>query len=113
MAYRSVQPNYSELRRAERDEVFLRTTIAHGAKRNIEAHLVNISPLGFMARTLVPIAVGEQIQIMLPVAGEVSARVAWSMAGRVGAEFADPFSAADYPRILEAMKGRSTNRQFF
>jgi hypothetical protein len=113
VAYRSVQPSFSELRRAERDEVFLRTTIAHAGRRNIEAHLVNISALGFMVRTIVPIAVGEQVLIVLPIVGEVGARVAWSMAGRIGAEFAEPFSAAEYPRLLDALKGRSTTRQFF
>lgn len=113
MAYRAVQSKFADLRRTERHDVFLRTTIAHRGKRNLEAHLVNISRLGFMVRTLVAIDLGEEIQIMLPVAGEVAARVAWSMAGRVGAEFDPPISEEDYPKLLAAMKGRSPDREFF
>lgn len=98
-------------RRVERDEVFLRTNLAHGRRTGISAQLVNLSPLGFMARTGEMFAPDTVITILLPDAGEVSARVAWSLGGRIGCEFEIPFADTEYPALLDAVKTARPNWQ--
>lgn len=94
-----------------RDEIFLRTSLAVGRRTGIGAQIVNISPRGFMARTPEIFATGTTITLLLPSIGEVSARIVWSLGGRIGAEFEIPFTEAEYPALLAAIKTARPNWQ--
>ena len=96
-------------RRAERDEVFLRTSLTLGRKSRLSVQLVNISPFGFMLRTNEPAAIGAPLRIKLPEIGEIAAHVVWSLGGRIGAEFNLAISEADYPVLLDAVKNARPN----
>jgi|KBSSwiStaDraftv2_1062776.scaffolds.fasta_scaffold55782_4 hypothetical protein len=98
-------------RRSERDEVFLRTTLATAKRSGITVQLVNISAHGFMARTQEHFAEGVPVRVVLPLAGEVSGKVVWSLGGRIGCEFEHPIEAKQYPSILGAIKLAKANWQ--
>lgn len=105
-------PNdFSNLRRAERDEVFLRISLTVGRKTGLSAQLVNISPYGFMARTLEPLSPESRIRIPLPLAGEMAAKIVWSLGGRIGGLFEVPIDEKDYPKVLAAIKAAKPNWQ--
>jgi hypothetical protein len=107
-----VSSDFSDQRRSERDEVFLRTALATGKKSGISTQLVNISAHGFMARTLEPMAQNSKIRILLPFAGEVAATVVWSLGGRIGCAFDISIEDREYPKILAAIKTAKPNWQF-
>ena len=107
-----VSSDFSDQRRSDRDEVFLRTVLTAGKKSGISTQLVNLSKHGFMARTLEPLAKNSEIRILLPYAGEVSATVIWSLGGRIGCSFKMPFDDREYPKILAAVKTAKPNWQF-
>jgi hypothetical protein len=94
----------NNLRRDTRDEVFLRTMLSCGRKIGIGGQLVNISTSGFMVRTLEAFAPDSIVRILLPLAGEVPARVVWAMGGRVGCAFESPFDDKLYPKLLVAIR---------
>ena len=98
-------------RRAERIEVFLRTSISSGRKANISAQLANISSLGFMARTAEAFNEGDRLRIMLPYAGDVAARVAWSLGGRIGCALEIAFDEREFAKVLGAIKTAKPNWQ--
>lgn len=104
--------DYSDQRRSERDEVFLRTTLSYGKKIGISGQLVNISPHGCMIRTLEPFTAESMIRVLLPQTGEVAAQVKWALGGRIGCAFETPFSEPDYARLLAAIKSARPNWQF-
>ena len=104
--------DYNDLRRSDRDEVFLRTTLSMGKKISISAQLVNISAHGFMARTLEPFTSDSRIRIMLPVVGDVGARVIWALGGRIGCSFETPFDVKEFPKIVAGIKSAKPNWQF-
>ncbi len=98
-------------RRAERIEVFLRTSISTGRKSSLSAQLVNISSMGFMARTAESFNEGDRLRIMVPYAGDVAARVAWSLGGRIGCAFEIPFDEREFAKVLGAIKTAKPNWQ--
>lgn len=101
----------TDQRGAERDEVFLRTSLILGKKTRISAQLVNISPTGFMARTMEPLSSDSKLIVVLPLVGNVPARIMWSLGGRIGGKFDTPIEALDYPKILTAIKTAKPNWQ--
>lgn len=56
----------------------------------VEARLINISSLGFMAQTNAEIEPGARVWLTLPGAQRVNALVVWTKEGRLGGEFATP-----------------------
>lgn len=104
MSHSPLRSESNNLRRASRDEVFLRTSLSWGRKTGISGQLVNISASGFMARTLEAFTAESRIRILLPLAGEVPAQVVWAMGGRIGCAFDQPFDEKLYPRLLSAIK---------
>jgi hypothetical protein len=67
---------------------------------SVEARLINISSLGFMAEPKEPIDPGSRIWISLPGSGRVNALVLWARNGRIGGEFAQPI---DPLTVFEAL----------
>ncbi len=108
MAQNPARPD-PNLRRADRDEVFLRTTMSHGRRSEIAGQLVNISAQGFMVRTLESFAADDRIRILLPLAGDVPATVAWALGGRLGCAFDTPFDEKLYRRLLAAIRSARPN----
>lgn len=56
----------------------------------VDARLLNISSLGFMAETEALIEPGVRVWISLPGIPRANALVIWAKDGRLGAEFAEP-----------------------
>ena len=104
--------DFTDQRRSDRDEIFLRTVISVGKKSGITAQLVNISAHGCMARTLEPLSQNSKIRILLPFAGEITATVVWSLGGRIGCSFELTFDDNEYPKILAAIKTAKPNWRF-
>jgi len=66
----------------------------------VEARLINISSLGFMAATDAQIAPGARVRVALPGNERVNALVIWARGGRLGGEFATPI---DPLQVLHAI----------
>lgn len=96
---------YAEQRRAPRDEVALPTRMFTDQLGG-DVLLVNISPLGFMAREYGETPKGTLVRLALPRLGQVSARVVWSLGGRVGAEFIKPIDSYAYTAMLNAARAK-------
>ena len=97
---------YAEQRRAPRDEVALPTRMFTQDQRGGDVLLVNISSLGFMVREYGETPKGSIVRIALPRLGQVSARVMWSLGGRLGAEFIKPIDSYAYTAMLNAAKAK-------
>lgn len=112
MSHTPAKSDFSDQRRSERDEVFLRTTITVGKKSGITVQLVNMSAHGCMARAPEHLPQDSKLRILLPFAGEVAATVIWSLGGRIGCAFDIPFRENEYPKVLAAVKTAKPNWQF-
>ncbi|ATE63905.1 PilZ domain-containing protein [Rhizorhabdus dicambivorans] len=95
---------YAEQRRAPRDEVALPTRMFVKDHQGSDVLLVNISPLGFMVREYGETPKGSIVRLALPRLGQVTAKVVWSLGGRVGAEFIKPIDHYAYTAMLNAAK---------
>lgn len=87
-------------RRAARDAVSFRTRLRRVPTGAIDIHMVDLSPLGFMARTSAALATDETVEIELPALGHCRARVVWSLGGRIGGEFSTPIPPDRYAKVL-------------
>ncbi|ODU21539.1 MAG: hypothetical protein ABS87_06685 [Sphingomonas sp. SCN 67-18] len=93
-------------RGAAREEVFYRTRCTTPRFGVVQMQVVNISACGFMARTEADFAVGDIVQIRLPVVGSVSAEIRWALGGRVGGQFDRMIDLAPYLSLLaELVRG--------
>jgi hypothetical protein len=70
----------------------------------VDARLMNISSLGFMAETDAEVAPGGRVWLSLPGLPRVNALVVWARNGRIGGEFADPID----PLVVLQMIGQQT-----
>ncbi len=98
----SVLPKTIENRRVPREAVSFRAAITVPGGTSGRVLLVDLSPLGFMARGVLSLGAGDSLTIRLPAIGARGAVVRWSLAGRMGAEFEDPLAAHDYAHVLAA-----------
>lgn len=106
-----IVPDLSAGRDARRDarveaatEVGLRALGSNG----VDAELINISSLGFMAKTDAEITPGSRVWLTLPGVNRVNALVVWSKGGKLGGEFAVPI---DPLKVLQAIGNRSHNER--
>lgn len=97
---------YAEQRRSPRDEVALPTRMFTRDQRGSDVLLVNISQHGFMVREYGETPKGTIVRLALPRLGQVSARVVWSLGGRVGAEFIKPIDSYAYAAMLNAARAK-------
>lgn len=97
---------HAEQRRSQRDEVALPTRMYTQDLRASDVLLVNISPHGFMVREYGSTPKGSIVRLALPRLGQVTARVVWSLGGRVGAEFIKPIDNYAYMAMLNAAKAK-------
>lgn len=103
MLFADALDTLAEQRGAEREDVFFRTRCSTAAQRNVPIQIVNISATGFMARTEGDFAIGDDIVVKMPVAGEIQATVRWALGGRVGAQFERMIDLAPYLNMLAEM----------
>lgn len=82
----------SERRRARRHDTDLEGTMRELGANGVEARILNISTIGFMAETEEHFEVGARVWLMLPGRERANAVVKWIAGERLGAEFAEPIS---------------------
>jgi hypothetical protein len=87
----------NDRRRMPRLPVELEVQMREMGSSGVEARVLNISETGFMAETDAHFEVGSRIWLILPGRERASALVKWTAGDRLGAEFAEPLSAADLP----------------
>lgn len=97
-----MRPDFDR-RDAAREEVFFRTRATTQAGDVIQLQIVNMSAGGFMARCEAELAAGESVSIRLPVVGDISAEIRWSLGGRVGCQFDRMIDLAPYLQLLAEM----------
>ena len=82
----------SERRRAARHRVELEGTMRELGENGVDARILNISEIGFMAATEAHFEVGARVWLILPGRERANAVVKWIAGDRLGAEFAEPIS---------------------
>jgi hypothetical protein len=90
----------ADQREAAREEVFYRTRCTSPAHGAVQIQIVNISALGFMARTEGDFAVGDVVSVRMPVVGTIQAEIRWSLGGRIGGQFEHMIELAPYLDML-------------
>jgi len=85
-------PEPAERRSHSRMPVELDARVRELGAEGVEARVVNISEVGFMAETDGEFDVGTRVWLMLPGRGRANAVVKWVAGEKIGAEFATPIS---------------------
>ena len=88
----TISEDRSDRRRAERQPVELEGTMRELGENGVEARILNISEIGFMAATDAHFEVGARVWLILPGRERANAVVKWTAGDRLGAEFAEPIS---------------------
>jgi len=81
-----------ERRRYSRLPVELDARVRELGTEGVEARVLNISEVGFMAETDGEFDVGTRVWLMLPGRGRANAIVKWIAGHKIGGEFASPIS---------------------
>lgn len=81
-----------ERRRNSRLPVELDARVRELGTEGVEARVLNISEVGFMAETEGEFEVGTRVWLMLPGRGRANAIVKWTAGEKIGGEFATPIS---------------------
>jgi hypothetical protein len=81
-----------ERRRFSRVPVELDARVRELGTEGVEARVLNISEVGFMAETDGQFEVGTRVWLMLPGRGRANAVVKWIAGEKIGGEFASPIS---------------------
>ena len=82
----------SERRRLSRHSVELEARVRELGATGIDARIINISEIGFMAESDGRFEVGTRVWLMLPGRERANAVIKWTAGDRLGAEFAEPIS---------------------
>lgn len=91
-----IADDQSDRRRATRHPVKVDATMRELGAAGVEAKVLNLSETGFMARTNEHFEVGSRVWLLLPGRDRASAVVKWTAGDKIGAEFAEPISLADF-----------------
>jgi hypothetical protein len=91
---------HADSRREARDEVHHRARAFGPDARPLNVLIVNLSPHGLMARCDAPLATGDRVRIVLPVAGAVAGEVRWALGGRIGCQFDTAIDLASYYALI-------------
>ncbi|MEH3046898.1 PilZ domain-containing protein [Sphingomonas adhaesiva] len=87
-----------------RDETLFRTRLRLEDGSAHAATIVNVSPNGFMARCDAVVAIGDRVAVTLPVVGDFSGEVRWTLGGRIGCRLTREVPPALYQFALAAMR---------
>lgn len=93
---RIAQDQTDERRRFTRVPVELEAKMRELGANGVEAKVLNISESGFMAVAEGQFEVGSRVWLMLPGRERANAVVKWTVGDKIGAEFAEPVSLADF-----------------
>ncbi len=85
-----IAQDQSERRRSSRLPVELEAKVRELGAEGVEAKVVNISDIGFMAITDAHFEVGARIWLILPGRERANALVRWIAGNKLGAEFSEP-----------------------
>jgi hypothetical protein len=91
-----IAEDHSERRRSSRVPVALEAKMRELGANGVEAKVLNISERGFMAESDARFEVGSRVWLMLPGRDRANAVVKWTAGDKLGAEFAEPISLADF-----------------
>ena len=94
----------SDGRQVQRDAVEFDAMLRAADGTTIDVRVVNLSARGFMARTEASFAIDAPIRITLPRVGALDARIAWTLGGRIGAQFILPLAPDRYDDLLSACR---------
>lgn len=109
------QPDWTERKRTPPEHRRIeRALVDHEAQLSTRtgAHMVrivNISPLGLMARCPAELIVGQRVHFILPHVPPLAADVRWSEDSRIGVEFLHAIAPAPYDAMLASMTPRRNN----
>jgi hypothetical protein len=87
-----IAEDHSERRRFSRRPVDLDARMRELGASGIEARVLNISEIGFMAQADGHFEVGSRVWLMLPGRERANAVIKWTAGDKIGAEFAEPIS---------------------
>lgn len=93
-----------ERRRSERHPVDYRALAEHRTIGDLEMHIVNISPHGFMCQGEISLTRGERVSIRLPVVGFIEAHLVWSAGERAGFQFERIIRTDELVAMLELLR---------
>lgn len=91
-----IAEDHSERRRSSRLPVELEAKMRELGANGVEARVLNISERGFMAQSETRFEVGSRVWLMLPGRDRANAVIKWTAGDKLGAEFAEPISLADF-----------------
>ena len=89
----------SDRRRFSRRSVDLEARVRELGESGLDARILNISEVGFMAESEGRFEVGCRVWLMLPGRERANAVIKWTAGDKLGAEFADPISLEGLNRI--------------
>lgn len=95
-----------EARRQPRDTVEYRARATDSNGRRLSLLVVNTSAQGLMARCDHDIGIDARLRVTLPIIGEVSGVVRWSLGGRIGCELDSPIGTLRYYQMLRKVGHR-------
>ena len=87
-----IAEDQSDRRRFSRLPVELDAKMRELGASGVEARVLNISEVGFMAVSDARFEVGSRVWLMLPGRERANAVVKWTAGDKIGAEFAEPIS---------------------
>ena len=79
-----------ERRRSPRLPVAIEAKVRELGANGVEARVLNISEIGFMAESEGRFEVGSRVWLILPGRERANAVVKWTAGNKLGAEFAEP-----------------------
>ena len=92
-------------RTVARDTIELQTLVRSAAFGTARARLADMSPYGCQARLAGTLwERDERIVVLLPLIGEIEARVMWGLKGLFGCKFDTPIDADIYPTLLTTIR---------
>lgn len=92
-------------RTVPRDAIDFRTIVTIESIGELDARLMDISPYGFQVRARSRLLErGERVDVMMPVAGLLSADVMWGLKGLFGCKLIEPIDPDLYAEMLIAIR---------
>lgn len=91
-----------DTRLAPRTDIYARASVTMPDARQEVVTIVNISADGVLFRLARQFEINDILIFKMPIIGQVTARVIWSMAGRTGVQFENMIPVQDYLPLLRA-----------
>lgn len=88
--------DHTDRRRSSRHSVEVEAKVRELGTSGVEARVINLSSTGFMAEAVGDFEVGARVWLILPGRERANAVVKWVAAGKLGAEFAEPFPVEEF-----------------